>query len=89
MSKLVDIAYMMAKEEIPFTKFASIARLEIRHKVALLGQTYLTKLKCKELTEMIGMVMETEFLSLLQKIRYVTGAHTNVELKCGQMDLLI
>ena len=39
-SKLVDISYMMAREEIPFTKFASIARLEIRHKVAL-RQTYL------------------------------------------------
>ena len=56
---------MMAKEEIPFTKFASIAPLEIHHKVAL-GQTYLTELKCKELTEMIGMVKETEILSLLQ-----------------------
>ena len=69
--KLVDIAYMMAKEEIPFTKFASIARLEIRHKVAL-GQTYLTELKCKEITEIIGMVMETEFLSRLQKSHYIS-----------------
>ena len=38
---------------------------------------------------MIGMAMETGFLRLLQKIMYVTGAHTNVELKCGQIDLLI
>ena len=69
--KLVDISYMMAKEEIPFSKFASIARLEIRHKVAL-GQTYLTVLKCKELMEMIGTAMETDFLDLLKKARYIS-----------------
>ena len=69
--KLVDIWYMMAREEIPFTKFPSIARLEIRHNVAL-GQTYLTELKCKELTELIGTVLETDFLSSVKKAQYMS-----------------
>ena len=69
--KLVDICYMMAREEIAFSKFPSIAKLEIRHKVAL-GQTYLTELKCKEITELIGTVMETDFLSSVKKAQYMS-----------------
>ena len=68
--KVVEMCYMMAREEIPFSKFSSIAKLEIRHKVAL-GQTYITELKFKELTELIGEVLETDFLTLVKKAKYM------------------
>lgn len=69
--KLMDIAYMMAKEEIAFTKFEAIAKLEIRHKVQL-GHTYINELKCSEFTGIIGQVMETDFLAELKKSKYIS-----------------
>ena len=71
MNKLVDISYMMARKEITFSKFVSIAKLEIRHKV-ILWQTYLTELKYKELTRLIGTVLETYFICSVKKTQYMS-----------------
>ena len=43
--KLIEIAYVVAKEEMPFTKFAPIANMEKWHGVEL-GQTYLNDHSC-------------------------------------------
>ena len=42
---LFDAAYMLAKEEMPFTKYPAIVELEKRHGVSL-GSTYGTEHKC-------------------------------------------
>ena len=44
--KLMDDAYMLAKEELPFTKYPAILELEKRHGVAV-GNSYGTKHKCQ------------------------------------------
>ncbi|XP_071947384.1 zinc finger protein 862-like [Antedon mediterranea] len=69
--KLMDICYMMALEEIPFSKFPRIAQLEIRHKVPL-GQTYLTEPKCREFSEIIGEVIENETLNKIKEAKYIS-----------------
>ena len=55
MSKLFDIAYVVAKEEMAFTKYPSLMALEKRHGVEV-GNTYMyaTEHKCKEFTMLIG-----------------------------------
>ena len=53
MSKLFDIAYVVAKEEIAFTQYPSLMELEKRHGFAV-GQTYATEPKYKEFTVLIG-----------------------------------
>ncbi|XP_069477621.1 zinc finger protein 862-like [Ambystoma mexicanum] len=68
-AKLIDIAYSIAKMEIPFANFPHIARLEARHGVDL-GQVYITEIKCKEFTDSIGRVMEQEFVIALQQATY-------------------
>ena len=54
--KLVDIVYMLAKEEKPFLMFADIVALEKRHGVNL-GNTYQTNAKAKEFSECIAQVI--------------------------------
>ncbi len=45
--KLLEIAYMIAMEEIPFTKYPAIMELEKGHGVSL-GSAYTTEHKCRE-----------------------------------------
>lgn len=52
-SKLFDIAYVVAREELPFTKYPPLMELERRHGVPV-GKTYATEHKCKEFTMLIG-----------------------------------
>jgi hypothetical protein len=57
--KLIEIAYVVVKEEMPFTKFVPIAKIEKRHSVEL-GQTYLNDHSCAELVDTIAEVYEDE-----------------------------
>lgn len=58
-SKLLEIACVIAKEELPFTKFVAIAQLEKRHGVDL-GVTYLNDHACAEFIDSIAEVYEEE-----------------------------
>lgn len=51
--KLIDISYVLAREEIAFNKFPKLIALEKRHGVDL-GDTYNTVEKCEEFTECIA-----------------------------------
>ena len=53
LSKLFDIAYVVAKGEMAFAKYTSLMELEKRHSVDF-GNTYVTEHKCKEFTMFIG-----------------------------------
>ncbi|XP_048582660.1 uncharacterized protein LOC125561900 [Nematostella vectensis] len=59
LSKLLEIAYVIAKEELPFTKFVAIAQLEKKHGVDL-GVTYLNDHACAEFIDSIAEVYEDE-----------------------------
>lgn len=70
-SKLVDIAYTLAKEELPFSKYPKIAELELRHGVKL-GNSFVHEVKCKEFMDIIVTLMEEEVLELARSASYVT-----------------
>ena len=52
-SKLFDIVYVVAREELPFTKYPLLMELERWHGVSV-GKTYATELKCNEFTVLVG-----------------------------------
>ena len=58
-TKLIEIAYVVAKEEMPFAKFVAIAKLEKRHGVEL-GQTYLNDHACADFVDTIAEIYEEE-----------------------------
>ena len=68
-SKLVDVAYVVAKEELPFSKFPALVEVEKRHGVDL-GNTYTTEHKCKEFVCLIGETMRNEVLDSLKQAKY-------------------
>ena len=45
-SKLFDLAYVIAKDGLPFTKYPALVEVEKRHGVAI-GNTYTTEHKCR------------------------------------------
>ena len=50
--KLIEIAFVVAKEGLPFTKFVPIAQLEKPHRVEL-GQTYMNGHACAEFVDSV------------------------------------
>ena len=56
---MIEIAFVVTKEELPFTKFVPIAQLEKRHGVEL-GQTYMNDHTCAEFIDSIAEVYEEE-----------------------------
>ena len=66
-SKLFEIAYMLAKEELPFTKYCAVVELEKKHGVSL-GNAYATEHKCRDFTVLIGESMRDD---VLQKSQYL------------------
>ena len=54
-SRLFDLSYMLAKEELPLSKYPAIVEVEKRHGVDV-GNTYNTEHKCKEFACLIGSV---------------------------------
>eukprot|EP00057_Strongylocentrotus_purpuratus_P017041 XP_011671515.1 PREDICTED: zinc finger protein 862-like [Strongylocentrotus purpuratus] len=68
-SKLFDIAYAIAKEELPFTKYPVFVELEKKHGVPL-GNTYTHEAKCSEFIGVIGDTMKSEMLTALKEAQY-------------------
>ena len=68
-AKLMDVAYVVAKEELPFAKYPTFSEVEKRHGV-LLGNTYTTEHKCSEFAHIIGETMRDEVLESLSKAKY-------------------
>ena len=68
-SKLFDVAYVVAREDLPFTKYPLLIELERRHGVRV-GQTYATEHKCKEFTMLIGETFREAALNELKMSRY-------------------
>lgn len=68
--KLLEIAYMIAKEEIPFTKYPTIMELEKRQGVSL-GSAYTTEHKCREFTVLIGECMRDKVLDYVRQSHYL------------------
>ena len=68
-SKLFDLAYVLAKEELPFSKYPALVEVEKRHGVAT-GNTYITEHKCQEFTCIIGESMRNELLASLKTAKY-------------------
>lgn len=57
--KLIEIAFIVVKKELPFTKVVPIAQLEKRLGVEL-GQTYMNDHACAEFIDSIAEVYEEE-----------------------------
>ena len=66
---LVDIAYMMAKEDMSLKKFLSITTVEKNHGVDL-GVTYQNEKYCKVFTDCVGIALERELKKDLQEATY-------------------
>ena len=67
-SCLFEVAYMISREEMPFTKFPAILELDKRHGVCL-GQTYHTEHKCQEFASIIGETMSDDLVEALGSCR--------------------
>ena len=70
-SKLFDISYMLAKEELPLSKYPALIEVEKRRGVDV-GNTYNTEHKCKEFTSLIGETMRSEVLGSLMQAKYIS-----------------
>ena len=62
-SRLFEVAYMISREEMPFTKFPAIMELEKRHGVCL-GEKYQTEHKCQEFTSIFGETMSDDLVEV-------------------------
>ena len=69
--RLFEVAYMISREEMPFTKFLAIVELDKRHGVCL-GQTYHTEHKCQEFASIIGEMMSDDLVEALRSCRYMS-----------------
>ena len=63
---LFNLAYVIAKEELPFTKYPALVEVENRHGVAI-GNTYTTEHKCREFICIIGETMRDDILASLKQ----------------------
>ena len=64
-----DMAYLIAKEKLAFTKMAPICELEERHSVDL-GVGYKNNRACATFTEFIGRDLQVALLSELSKCKF-------------------
>ena len=64
-----DVAYLIAKEKLAFTKMAPICELEERHSVDL-GAGYKNDRACATFTEFIGRDLQVALLSELSKCKF-------------------
>ena len=71
MEKLFDIAYFVAKLELPFTVFESIASLETKHGVKL-GQTYHNDKACKNFIKAIAEEFVSSLSQTLTSARFIS-----------------
>ena len=70
-SRLLEVVYMISREEMPFTKFPSIVELDKRHSVCL-GHTYHTGHKCQEFASIFGETMSDDLVEALRCCRYMS-----------------
>ena len=68
--KLFEVAYMLAKEKIPITKYPAMLELEKRQGVSL-NTASATEHKCRDFTIVIGEPMMDSVLDTLRKSRYL------------------
>ena len=68
-SRLVQVAYIISREELPFTKFPAIEELDKRHGV-FLGQTYHTEHKCQEFAS--RETMSDDLVEALRSCRFMS-----------------
>ena len=71
MERLFDIAYFIAKREMPFTSFPHLCHLDIKHGVDL-GSTYINDKACKNFVLSIATQFKNELSCKLQKCRFVS-----------------
>lgn len=69
--KLIDISYLIAKQELPFSLFPEIAQLEKRHGVQL-GETYLNDKKCQEFSQCIADTFKEDLNLELKSTNYIS-----------------
>ena len=70
MEKLFDVAYMVAKIELPFTVYPSLCSLEKKHGV-LLGNTYLNDKACKNFVVSISGELKDRFSENIKSARFL------------------
>ena len=71
MERLFDIAYFVAKREMPFTSFPHLCHLEMKHGVDL-GSTYINDKACKNFVLSIAAQLKDELSCKLQKCRFIS-----------------
>nr|XP_054763515.1 zinc finger protein 862-like [Lytechinus pictus] len=70
-TKLFDIAYHIAKHELPFAYFPSLAGLEKRHGVDL-GNTYINSKQAANFTSYLAAVIRRNLVSEIKSSRYIS-----------------
>ena len=70
-SRLFEVAYMISREKMPFTKFPTIVEVDKRHGVCL-GQTNHKEHKCQEFASIIGETMSDDLVEALRSCRYMS-----------------
>ena len=70
MERLFDIAYFVAKREMPFTSFPHLCKLEMKHGVEL-GNTYINDKACKTSVTAIAGQLKLELSSKLQSSKFI------------------
>lgn len=71
MERLFDIAYFVAKREMPFTSFPHLCKLEMKHGVEL-GNTYINDKACKTSVTAIAGQLKHELSSKLQSSKFIS-----------------
>ena len=69
--RLFDIAYFVAKREMPLTSFPHLCHLEMEHGVDL-GSTYINDKACKNFVMSIATQLKNELSCKLQKCRFIS-----------------
>ena len=71
MERLFDMAYFVAKREMPFTSFPHLCKLEIKHRVEL-GNTYINDKACKTFVTGIAGQLKHKLSSKLQSLKFMS-----------------
>lgn len=71
MERLFDIAYFVAKREMPFTSFPHLCKHEMKHGVEL-GNTYINDKACKTFVTAIAGQLKHELSSKLQSSKFIS-----------------
>lgn len=67
----MNTAYFIAKEELPFTKYAGLIQLQKKNDLDV-GVTYANDMKCAEMTEIIGKLLADDLSIKLNKAHFIS-----------------